>query len=888
MKQTRFENSKDLNLPIFVLFKKSRHINNADRYMFIGALFGFCFPALITMIICFKQAVGPIEAQIEAGLLLWVIDSAPLFLGFFGRIAGKKQDDIEALNRKLIAQEAGNSVPELNKTDAKALSRLPKLFVWVFFFLSLTPLLLNSVGIDFSSKQNFGPFVHSLLEWSALMIALLTCILAFTTYLVKNDPLVPVLGVALLCAGLMDGFHTLAAAQLIEASAPNYNLIPFTWALSRLFNSLICLAGVLVVLFRPKLSQMSGGFFVFFVSIIFIAISYVTIHLAATSDILPQTQFPNNFITRPWDVYPLIVFLITAFCFYRYNKIFPSPFSFSLLLGIIPNLAVQFHMALGSTSLFDNHFNIAHFLKIISYLAPFAGLSWSYVTSNKEKEILSKNLYDRTVQLDLSSLVSYTDRNGIITYVNDKFCEISKYKKDELIGKNHSLLNSGHHTKVFWKNVWGIISKGNMWAGAIKNRAKDGSHYWVQSTIIPKLNIKGMIIGFTSIRTDISKQKDSEQKAMDSSRLASIGELAAGVGHEINNPLAISEGNLEKVKKILLKNNAINPEIEVALGKQKTANGRIKNIVKGLRTYARTDADDQENISMRKAIDQTTHLMSEILEKENVNIERNIMDIDYLVKGSMSKIQQVIMNLITNARDATEGQEVRKINLSLEKSTSIHAVFSVTDNGCGMSDEIKSKIFDSFFTTKEIGKGTGMGLGVVAKIVNELSGEIEVETEIGKGSVFSVTLPLIEKKPVLRQQQLVTVAASRVLIVDDEEDIREILRNMLEEFGCTVEEAGNGAIAFEKIKAEKYDHVFTDMKMPVMDGPTLLKEIHGFNFSSRPVLIAVTGGVTIDFSKKGRDELFSMIDGYLLKPFDKEKIAQILNDIELSTRKTVA
>lgn len=293
----------------------------------------------------------------------------------------------------------------------KDLKRLPRTFVWFIIFISIFPAILNLIGIDFGnesvhfstelsgskiSDQHFlmlgGAFTHTILEWSALMLALLACGLAFTNYIVQKDPVAPVLGVALLCAGLMDGFHTLAAARLIEAIAPNKDLIPFTWALCRLFNSLICLIGICVVLFGKKRSNKENFKLIIGVSFFFIVVAYLTVHFCALSEKLPQTQFPNSIITRPWDIYPFIIFLITSFAYYKYYKKKPSPFVHALLLSTIPDLVTQAHMALGSTSLFDNHFNIAHFLKIVSYGVPYLGLTWSYVTTNKEKDSLNEEL----------------------------------------------------------------------------------------------------------------------------------------------------------------------------------------------------------------------------------------------------------------------------------------------------------------------------------------------------------------------------------------------------------------------------------------------------------------------------------------------------------------
>ncbi|OUR97858.1 hypothetical protein A9Q84_06580 [Halobacteriovorax marinus] len=297
--------------------------------------------------------------------------------------------------------------------------KLPNIMVYGVFIVCILPIFLNFLGIDFSSPKvsldaakiinvvdhrfNIlnGAFTHALLEWAAFTTAILTVVLAFTHYAIKRDPATPIIAVALLCAGFMDAFHTLAATRLIEAAAPNENLIPFTWAICRLFNSIICLVGVSVFLFRKKSTSVKYGTqLIALTSLVFMVAAYVTIHLAATSENLPQTTFPGNIITRPWDVYPFLVFCLGALFYWVFFNRRPGPFLHSLLLSTVADLAVQIHMALGSTALFDNHFNIAHFLKIFSYMIPFAGLAFEYIRTFKTAERISDQLLKRNRDLD--------------------------------------------------------------------------------------------------------------------------------------------------------------------------------------------------------------------------------------------------------------------------------------------------------------------------------------------------------------------------------------------------------------------------------------------------------------------------------------------------------
>jgi len=518
---------------------------------------------------------------------------------------------------------------------------------------------------------------------------------------------------------------------------------------------------------------------------------------------------------------------------------------------------------------------------------------------NKQNEELLLSLEIKQNNLNRTALISETDLSGKITFANNKFCEISKYSKEELIGRDHRMLNSGIHDKEFWQGCWNTIKGGEIWRGEVCNKAKDDSLYWVDATIMPIKDINGKITGYSAIRVDITEKKiEANKQLQHTAKLASIGELAAGVGHEINNPLTIVVGNITLIKNMLAKENIHNKNVYDRLNNIEIASERIRKIVDGLRTYARSDSDKNEIIPLRKVVDQTVGLISEIYEKEGISITRETPDANFYIRGSMGKLQQVLMNLISNAKDATINRKNAAIKISLKKAENNNVIFSVSDNGAGITEEIKNKIFNPFFTTKKVGLGTGLGLGLVLEITKKMGGKVQLESVVGGGSTFSVVLPLIDSNVFQQQQQQQQQLhndkkglhnhkkiSGDVLVVDDEEEIREILRIILEELGCTVEEACNGKEALEKILINHYDYVFTDLQMPEMGGIEFLREIHKLRLIHRPQLIAVTGGVTTDFSKEGQDELSSMIDGHLLKPFGHEKIKNILLETTVLLKK---
>jgi len=286
--------------------------------------------------------------------------------------------------------------------------RLPRTIVAAVIAICALPFLFQLFGVDFgnsvpaslssqitgaselSTDDMFyrlsGGFTHALLEWTAFSAAIFVVLLAFCHYSITDDITTPVIGVALFCAGCMDGFHTLAATRLVTAVADNTDLIPFTWALSRVFNAIIMIIGVGIFLSGRKIPANKGMKFILITSVVFVAIGFLLINFAATSHNLPQTQFPESFIRRPYDIVPLVLFLIAGVVVYPlFMKRYPSIFASALFLSAIPEIAVELHMAFGSQRLFDSDFNVAHFLKIIAYVIPLIGLVLDYIQTYKDQ-----------------------------------------------------------------------------------------------------------------------------------------------------------------------------------------------------------------------------------------------------------------------------------------------------------------------------------------------------------------------------------------------------------------------------------------------------------------------------------------------------------------------
>jgi signal transduction histidine kinase len=306
-------------------------------------------------------------------------------------------------------------------------AQLPAVFVWGIVLLCVLPFFLSLAGLDFSTHQlSFdalqtadhpwqagpytmyhvlkGSFTHTLLEWSAFCTAIFTVFLAFVHFSLRRDATTLLIGIALFCAGIMDAFHTLAAARLLHAVTDSQDFLPFTWAVCRLFHAVIMSGGAALCLrARTTTRQIRPGSVVL-VSLAVGVLAYGIVYALASAPQLPRAIFPDAIVTRPYDVPPLVLLLSAgAFVYPRLYQQSPSVFSHALIVSTLPNVAGQFHMAFGSTTLFDYHFNIAHFLKIIAYLIPFSGLALDYMRTYREETRAVEQL-----QAAQQSLVAYS------------------------------------------------------------------------------------------------------------------------------------------------------------------------------------------------------------------------------------------------------------------------------------------------------------------------------------------------------------------------------------------------------------------------------------------------------------------------------------------------
>jgi PAS domain S-box-containing protein len=358
-----------------------------------------------------------------------------------------------------------------------------------------------------------------------------------------------------------------------------------------------------------------------------------------------------------------------------------------------------------------------------------------------------KELADIKFALDQSTIVAITDQTGIINYVNDEFCRISKYSREELLGQDHRIINSAFHPKEFIRHLWTTIASGKVWKGELRNRAKDGSIYWVDTTIVPFLNSEGKPYQYVAIRHDITQRKLAEDQVLQqaaelqrAAQLSFVGELAAGLAHEIKNPLAGIQGAVD----ILIRRRDKNDPEREALEGMRHEVERIDSTVRALLDRARPRLVSVKATSLTEIVARAVNLArsqsSNESTKDRIKIEFDPPEDPITIPIDAAQIEDAVLNLIINAIDAIDGNGEVNIQVGqTETEFENEAIVIVSDNGRGISEDDLVKVFNPFFTTRA--GGTGLGLPAVRRIVRAHGGRVEVQSTLGQGATFTIHLP---------------------------------------------------------------------------------------------------------------------------------------------------
>jgi two-component system, sporulation sensor kinase A len=334
--------------------------------------------------------------------------------------------------------------------------------------------------------------------------------------------------------------------------------------------------------------------------------------------------------------------------------------------------------------------------------------------------------------LDQSAIVAITDVPGRIKYVNDKFCEISKYGRDELMGQDHRMLNSGYHSQEFMQELWHTIAHGRIWRGEIRNRAKDGSIYWVDTTIVPFLDASGKPWQYMAIRYDITQRKDQEERLRERSALMALGEMAAVVAHEVRNPLAGIRGGVQIIGSMLPERSEGSEFVGDIVARIDSLNAVIEDLLK----FARLRDLKLARLDLAELVGDVVRAVQCDPSMRTVDWRISVAE-GAVIDGDMDQLRLVLMNLLVNASQAVTGDGLISVSVDLEDG---NGVVTVTDSGPGIPAEVRERVFEPFFTTKL--RGTGLGLPTAKRIVDAHGGRIDLIDAPGGGTVARVKLPI--------------------------------------------------------------------------------------------------------------------------------------------------
>jgi signal transduction histidine kinase len=443
-----------------------------------------------------------------------------------------------------------------------------------------------------------------------------------------------------------------------------------------------------------------------------------------------------------------------------------------------------------------------------------------------------------------------------------------------------------HEAGDAFNRMMRVGSTEDAWYGRIEQRRTSGTVTIADTRIYPISNQKGEVISYVCTQRDITHETHMETQLHRAQKMEAIGTLASGIAHDFNNILTGLIGHAELAGKEAPAKSRTKERIDYIL----TASLRARDLVNQILTYTRQSEQTHEPVEIRLIVKEALKLLQATLPAE-IKIQHAITRESGFVMGNASELHQVVLNLCTNAAHAmaTKGGtlSVRITNHHRKQPRSVttgelgpdaYTCLTIADTGCGMTDETIDRIFEPYFTTKEQGEGTGLGLAVAHGIVTRLEGQIDVHSHPGRGTRFDIFLPRASQTEVVAEKvrTCLPTGDAHILIVDDEIVIIDLLREVLAGLGyrVTAEQDGNKALTLFEAAPELVDLVITDLNMPGLSGKDLIEAIRS-EAPDKPILV-ITGNADPDTEA---DPVIRKAQAFLRKPIRMKQFAHTVHEL---------
>jgi PAS domain S-box-containing protein len=384
-------------------------------------------------------------------------------------------------------------------------------------------------------------------------------------------------------------------------------------------------------------------------------------------------------------------------------------------------------------------------LPMIVALALIGVVISRFAARQRARDDATAQLRDVKRALDQAAIVATTDVRGRITYVNDKFCEISGYSRDELLGQDHRIINSGFHPKEFIRDLWVTIANGLVWHGELQNRARDGHLYWVDTTIVPFVDEHGKPFQYIAIRADITARKLAEERLRQQAALARLGQMAAVVAHEVRNPLAGIKGAMQV---LIGRRGKDDHELQVLRDIVARVDS-LNDLISDLMVFARPRPPQLADVELRHLAHEAITMARRDPSCQGVNV--SVEGEPVTVRADAELVRGTLLNLLLNAGQALSGRGRVIVRLSRVDSK---ILLAVVDNGPGIPEPLRPQVFEPFVTTKA--RGGGLGLAIARRTAEIHGGDLALECPPGGGTIVTLTLPAVQTRAIGRPAAALT------------------------------------------------------------------------------------------------------------------------------------